>query len=1032
MDQYGRNNASNNRAGSSSIHRSSNTTGSGSNSRAPQPRNPYNPSNNTRPATGPRSPIHSNPRGTRNTSPYGSSGSSSSGDYTSPRRSPKNQDDYNEPPDSGNKKKKKKKKKKIGPLGIILRTLIVLILIVCFAIAGGLIGAYFGIIENAPKLELIAIKPNVYTSIIYDTNGVEIDRLHGDENREYVTLENIPVYMQKAIVAVEDERFYSHNGIDIKGMFRAGYSLMTGKRIEGASTITQQLIKNNVTKITKNTIETKIQEQYLAVRYEKELEKEFGSKRAAKDYILELYLNTIALHHGYNGVQAASLGYFNKDASELTLAECAVIASITNNPSYYTPRRHPENNKTRQTRILKKMLEQEMITQSEYDQAIAEDVYSKISQTSKEIDTSGNAIHSYFIDGLIDQVSDDLQDQYNMSPAQANNIIYNAGLQIKTTLDPNIQKILDDAFLDESLFPKVTYNIDVTYTVSVEDSTTGKQEHSEYKQFVKNKEAADLFVTDKKAEIEGSLTSTQKILADKTNYFVQPQSAMIIIDYHTGEVKALTGGRGEKTVNRGLNRALASERQPGSVFKVLAAFAPGIDMGTLTPATVIDDVPIDYNGYTPKNWYSNPPYRGLSTIREGIRDSMNIVAVKSMIQTGIDSCYDYLLNFGFTTLKDDNHASTALGGLTTGVTQIEVTAAFGAIANGGEYRRPMLYREILDHNGNVLLKNDSEPKQVLKSTSAFLLTDMMKDVVTAGTGTNARFKNSKMPVSGKTGTSQESRDLTFVGYTPYYAAGVWLGYDRYDKTVVNMNNLNQSIHMTLWRTVMEKVHEGLEVKDFVKPEGIVSASICRESGKLAVKGLCDSDPRGSTIRSEYFTQGTQPAESCNVHKRITYDTSTGMIANKYCPKDSVKSTIGIIRPVSYNGSASVGDKQYEIPSGALNGTICSVHSEFGTNYEEDLTEEGSEGETSDEPIINGEGEVENTTSDSQDTSEKPNDKKEEPNKEPPKKEPNKEPPKKEPVTEAPKSEEPTMPEKHDGISIDDPIISNNEFSYLEN
>lgn len=843
---------------------------------------------------------------------------------------------------TGKPKNGKKKKKKKSPIKTAIKVFFLTVFIICFACAGAVIGAIMGIIEKAPKLELIAIEPNVYTSIIYDSDGNEIDRLHGDENREYITLDKIPKNMQHAIISIEDERFYSHNGIDIKGILRAVYSTLTGRR-EGASTITQQLIKNNITKVSRNTIETKVQEQYLAIKYEDELEKQLGSKKAAKDYILELYLNTIYLNHGYNGVQAASLGYFNKDASELDLAECAVLAGITNYPTKYSPRLHPEENKKRQLRILNNMLEQGYITQAEYNEASKEDVYSKISAESQKIEESGNSIHSYFVDGLFEQISNDLQEKYNMSVAQANNILYNGGLEIHSTVDMNMQKIVDDAYLNDELFPNTNYKIDVSYTISIQDSSTGKQEHFEYKQFVKNKEAADSFVAQKRQEMESKLTSTQSIVADRADYAVQPQSAMVIIDYHTGEVKALAGGRGEKLVNRGLNRATDSPRQPGSVFKVLGAFAPGIDTGTLTPATVIDDVPLDLNGYKPNNWYRNPPYRGLSTIREGVRDSMNIVAVKSMVKTGIDNCYDYLLNMGFTTLENDNHASTALGGLTKGVTQLEVTAAYGAIANGGKYYKPSLYTKVYDHNGELLLEKQTEPKQVLKETSAFLLTDMMKDVITAGTGTAAKFRDSSMPVAGKTGTTQNSRDLTFVGYTPYYVSGIWFGYDRYDDTVKNMEDLDQSSHLKVWRYIMEKVHAGYAVKDFERPDGIVTASICKESGKLASAGLCDSDPRGSTIRTEYFAAGTQPTEYCNVHKKITFCKDSEMLSNEFCPPESVYSKVGIVRPEPYSGSENIADKQYEIPAGALNGSVCNIHNSEGTSETEtETTEETTE------------------------------------------------------------------------------------------
>lgn len=854
--------------------------------------------------------------------------------------------------DSKEPKKKKKKKKKAGPIKIIFRTILILTLIICFAAAGGVAGAVIAIIKEAPDLQLIAIEPNVYTSIVYDQNGAEIDRFHGEENREYVTLDQIPENMQHAIVSIEDARFYTHNGIDLKGILRAVYTTVRRQGVEGASTITQQLIKNNITKVINNTVETKIQEQYLAVMYEKKLVEDLGSKQAAKNYILELYLNTIYLSHGYNGVQAAAIGYFNKDASELTLAESAVLAGITNAPTYYSPRLNPENNRVRQEKILKNMLEQGYITQSEYSEALAEDVYSKVSNNTQKMEQDGQNIHTYFVDSLFEQISSDLQEQYNMSAAQADNIIYNAGLQITSTLDQKIQKIVDDAYLDESLFPNVKYTIDAAYYISIEDTTTGKQEHSQYNEFVGSKEAAETFAANKRNEIESSLTSNQKIVADKLVCTVQPQSSMVIMDYHNGEVKALAGGRGEKVINRGFNRALDSARQPGSVFKVLAAFAPGIDTGVLTPATVIDDVPYEKGKYKPSNWYSG--FRGLSTVREGIRDSMNIVAVKSMDMTGIEKCYEYLLNFGFTTLENDDHLSTALGGVTKGVTQLEVTAAYGTIANGGEYLRPMLYKQVLDHDGKVLLENKQEPKRVLKATTSYMVTDMMKDVVTAGTGTNARFKNSKMPVSGKTGTSQESRDLTFVGYTPYYVAGVWLGYDRYDDTVKNMSNLNQSIHLVLWRTIMEKVHEGLAVKDFTKPDGLVTASICMESGKLA-GSLCSSDPRGSRVRTEYFEKGTAPTESCNVHRSISYCTVSNMPAGKFCPATVTKTQVGIVRPVPYTGSANIADKQYELHSA---GSTCNVHTSESSAEETETTTD-TEGNT--ENSSSGEGETHSTS-----------------------------------------------------------------------
>lgn len=760
------------------------------------------------------------------------------------------------------KKRNKKRIKNSKPFGTFFKSFVIIIILLGFAIGGAGVGAYIAIIKNTPDLGLVAIQPNAYTSIIYDSAGNEIDRLHGDENREYATLDEIPEFMQEAVIAIEDERFYKHDGVDTRGFARAIFSTISGKRLEGGSTITQQLIKNNVTKVTHNTPITKLQEQYLATKYEKELTKQLGSKEAAKKYILELYLNTIALGHGYNGVQAAALGYYNKDASELDLAECASLAGVTNNPSKYSPRSNPEENKNRQAIILNYMLEQGYITQEEKTVADAEDIYSKISAADAvdmdEQDESEN-IHSYFVDAMFEQISTDLQNKYNMSQTQAEYILYNGGLKINSTIDMNMQKTMDEVFYNPNTFPSMRYGLDISYRVSVEDLTTGQQSHSEYKQFARTRESAEQWVNEKRAAIQAGLSANQKIAVDKAVYSIQPQAAMVIIDYHTGEVKALAGGRDVKTVNRAFNRATDAARQPGSVFKVLAAYAAAIDTGKVTAATLIKDEPYTIGKYSPKNWWGKS-YRGECTVRTGIRDSMNILAVKTMVDTGIDVCYDYLLNFGFTTLENDNHAATALGGLEHGVTQLEVGAAYGTIANLGEYKRPMLYSMVLDHDGNVLLENNSEPRQVLKATSAYILTQMMSSVVNdpKGTGTAAKFKSTSMPVVGKTGTTTDTKDLTFVGYTPYYVGSIWFGYDRYDTTVPNMNGLsNQHAHIDVWRQVMEKVHQGLEVKQFPQPDGISEVKVCKVTG-MKPNGGCE------TI-TEYFAKGTEPTKYCHGH-----------------------------------------------------------------------------------------------------------------------------------------------------------------------
>ncbi len=821
-----------------------------------------------------------------------------------------------------NKRRHKSKTAKVRNkfISYTLRVIIVLVLVGGFAAGGAVVGAYLGIIENAPQIEPIRIMPNIFTSIIYnDKTGQETDRLKGEENREYATLERIPKHLRNAFIAIEDERFYSHDGVDFKGMLRAVYVSLTSSRKQGASTITQQLIKNNFTKVMRNSIETKIQEQYLAIEYEKEMIKSYGSKQEAKDKILEIYLNTIGLHHGLNGVQTAAIYYFGKDVSELTISESAVIAAITQIPTYYAPDIHPENNRERQLVVLKKMLEQELITQQEYDQAVADNVYDRISDNSVVQDETPS-YHSYYDDRLVVEVARDLlENNYVLSLQEGYNWVYNAGLKIYSAQDLEMQAIMDRAYENDELFPAKDFEIDIQYTISLKNNITNKVENIYREGTVKTEEEIEGFVNAVKDEV---ITDNHDFIMDKLIPIPQPQSAMVIMDYYTGQVKALTGGRGQKLANRSLNRATDSERQPGSVFKVLASYAAAIDLGLVTPGTVIVDEPYTYKGYSPTNWYSG--YRGPSTVRDGIRDSMNILAVKNMVDTGIETCFDYLKNFGFTTLVErqeirgeihsDIGPATALGGITFGVTQLEVAAAYGTIANQGQYNKPIFYTKVLDHDNKVLLDNTQQPRQVLKRQSAYLLTDMMKDVVTSGTGRKAAFQEVKMPIAGKTGTTTDTIDLTFVGYTPYYVGSIYLGYD-HPKTIKE----DTGYHMVLWRTIMEEIHRNLEYKDFEKPDGLVNLRVCNKSGKLAVVGLCDQDYKGDATRSDIFIVGTQPTASCDLHTSVTIDTSTGMLANPYCPDEVRQTVIGV--------TGFVPDEESDQP--AFTYIECTTHGPFG-------------------------------------------------------------------------------------------------------
>ena len=784
-----------------------------------------------------------------------------------------------------------------------------LVCLIAFTVVGGCAGygVYKGIVDSAPDIHDIDATPTGYLSTVLDNQGNETATLVASgSNRVYVTIDEIPLDLQHAFVAIEDARFYEHNGIDITGIVRAGITGITSGRFsQGASTITQQLLKNNVfTDWTSESsfadkMERKIQEQYLAIQLEKVED---------KDWILENYLNTINLGQNTLGVQAASQRYFNKDVSELTLSECAVIAGITQNPSRYNPVSNPDANAERRTKVLNNMLDQGYIDQAAYDTAMADNVYDRIQIVDSE--TASDNINSYFVDALTEQVIDDLMEVKGYTETQAYKALYEGGLTIYSTQDPSIQQICDEEVNNADNYGSETkYSCSYRLTIQKADGTYQnyseqtmlsyyQSKNSKYNIDFDSKEAVDAAIEQYKADImkDGDTIVPN---GESITYTMQPQASMTVIDQSTGEVKAIVGGRGDKTANKTLNRATDTKRQPGSTFKILSAYAPALDIGGMTLASVQDDAPYTYSNaaHTPVNNYDKS-YRGFTTIREGITYSINIVAVKTLTDIGVDIGYEYLQNFGFSTLCDsDRTQALALGGITNGVTNLELTAAYATIANGGTYTKPRFYTKILDHDGNVLIDNTPQTHTVLKETTAWLLTNAMEDVLTNGTGRPAHFNG--MPQAGKSGTTSSDRDALFAGYTPYYTCVVWGGYD--DNAELSYTTYPK----TLWKSVMGRIHENLDYKDFDKPDGITTATVCKKSGKLAVAGLCDSDPRGSMVESEYFASGTVPKDYCDHHVRVTIDLSTGGIATDTCPEELRSSNVYIT-----GGSAGTQDAPY--------------------------------------------------------------------------------------------------------------------------
>ena len=781
------------------------------------------------------------------------------------------------------------------------------------AVVSVVVGLYVGrLISECPDIKDVNISPTGFATRVLDSKGKEIETLAASgANREYVSIDKIPEDVQHAFVAIEDARFYTHNGIDIRGILRAGIVgiFNGGDFSQGASTITQQLLKNNyftnwTNETKRDRINRKIQEQYLAVQLE---------KVTPKEEILENYLNTINLGQNTLGVQAASQRYFNKTVSDLTLSEAAVIAGITQNPSRYNPISNPDENAKRRSKVLQNMLDQGYITKKQYKKAMKDEVYDRIQVVNNEVSTG---FTSYFIDALTDQLKEDLMEQKGFTETQAYQKVYSGGLTVHSTQNSRIQQIVTEEINNSANYavaPKYSFSYRLTIT-KADGSFENYSEQTmlsyyqakdpSYTINFDSEEAAAAAIEQYKSEImeEGDTISDA---GESVVYTLQPQAAMTVINQKNGAVVAVVGGRGDKTASKTLNRATGITRQPGSTFKVIAAFAPALDAGGMTLASVQDDAPMTYANGTPLSNYDNS-YRGFTNIRTAITYSINVVTVKTLTEIGTGLGYEYAQDFGISTLvSGDNTQSLALGGLTNGVINVELADAYATIANNGVYHKPVFYTKVEDHDGNILLDNtDNKGKRVLKKTTAWLLTDAMKDVMTQGTGTPANF--SGMAVAGKSGTTTKDRDTVFAGFTPYYTCAIWGGYD--DNTPQSSTSYSKAI----WRAVMTRIHENKEYKDFEKPSGIVSAEVCKKSGKLPIENVCSNDPRGSMVYSEYFESGTISDATCDHHTTMTICSESGMPVSEYCPE-----SLRVTRVCMIGGNPSTQDGEYMVDAASV-------------------------------------------------------------------------------------------------------------------
>ena len=812
--------------------------------------------------------------------------------------------------------------------------LVAVLLMAAFAASLGY-GALKGIIDSAPEIDVASIEPSGYATMVYDREGNLTETLvKSGANRLEATYEELPQCLIDAFVAIEDSRFWSHKGIDIRSILRAAVGVITGESAGGGSTLTQQLIKNNIFEGgNENTfgekLERKIQEQYLAVQLEKIMDKKI---------ILKNYLNTINLGNNTLGVKAAALRYFNKDVSDLTLSEATVIAGITQAPTRYNPltENGRKNNEEKRRVILQYMYEQGLIDKEAQEEALADDVYSRITNVNLTAQENESP-YTYFTDELITQVMEALQEELGYTETQASNLLFSGGLEIHTTQDPKMQAIVDEEVNNPDNYDVVYYSVDYQLSVTHADGTTTHYSDESMGSYFRNDLGRSSFngLFDSKEEADEAISlykdamvkEGDTILGEVIHYVLQPQISFVLMDQATGEVKAISGGRGTKEVSRSLNRATETLRQPGSTFKVITSFAPAIDACGANLSTVYYDAPFTVGTKTFRNWYSSKGYMGYSTIRDGIVYSMNIVAVRCMMETVTPQLgVEYARNFGITSMTDtDYNAATALGGITKGVSNLELTAAYATIANQGIYTKPRFFTQILDHNGKVLLDNTPETKRVLKDSTAFLLTDAMSQSMESSrmygsgnlysTSTSANLSN--MSNAGKSGTTTSNNDIWFVGYTPYYTAGIWSGCDNNQK--ISAIGSSTSYHKIIWKNIMTRVHEGLADTGFSIPSSVTTAQVCRKSGKLASPGVCENDPRGSAVYTEYFAKGSEPTEVCDHHGVTTVCSASGGLPTQYCPAELRTSRIFMITPEGETGATA--DSAYRIPG------YCTIHTQ---------------------------------------------------------------------------------------------------------
>lgn len=791
-----------------------------------------------------------------------------------------------------------------------VRLLLLTVVLAGLALCGAVLGIAKGYMETAPTLDLTLLDAQDKTSFLYDSQGNVITDYKGTENRIMINISLMPEQLRNAFVAVEDARFYTHNGIDIKRIIGSFVQNFVSGTQQGGSTITQQLIKNTILS-SEQSYKRKIQEAYLAMQLE---------TKYTKLEILEYYLNTIYLGENYYGVQVAAQGYFGKELSKLSLRECAMLAGLTNNPYYYNPRRnfytrtsettdYQKLTNDRTDYVLRCMYENEFITQQQYQEALDPATANVLETSTTEGDGMYQYAHyvEYAVQDIVscflelNQLEDTSENRYKME-----NELRTGGYHVTLAIDTEIQEIVEDTLENWTKYPSLRDPSDKVYRTLNSDGTYDE--------------------------------------------IVQPQAAAVVLDYRTGELKAIVGSRTRPTARKTLNRATDMKMPVGSTIKPIAVYAPALEMG-YSPASVVYNIPVPISGWTgsdgkdswPKNYDGR--YSGPVTLRNAMRNSLNVGAAQTLqTMVGVERSTDFLLRMG---IDQENIDSTPFGLSlgSSGITPVQLAVAFGVLGNGGVYQEPISFLGISDSNGNVVYDSHAqqERRQVFRPSTAWMAVDMMKTVVSSGTAKSAKI--SGQTVAGKTGTNSDQRGVTFCGMTGWYVSSIWVGHDNYKPLSSKSTGSNGAL--PIWQSYMEKIHKAKELgnRDIIEVSAeevdLVKVTTCAVSGQLATDA-CYNDSMGYGVVTDYWYAPTVPTVSCQMHQAVTVCAETGYLATEYCPSTTVSGVVVI--PSGHPLSAYANDSQYASVIAEYLGTAsslsyCPYHTSAGS-YQDNTYDSG--------------------------------------------------------------------------------------------